>query len=69
MNLTLIDLPGLTKVAVGMLFYFIKNGNHLVLVLGLPLATCSFANTEGQSESIVQDIENMVRSYVDKVTN
>ncbi|CAD6219962.1 unnamed protein product [Miscanthus lutarioriparius] len=36
-NLTLIDLPGLTKVAV-----------------------------EGQSESIVEDIENMVRSYVDK---
>ncbi|KAG2546413.1 hypothetical protein PVAP13_9KG031926 [Panicum virgatum] len=36
-NLTLIDLPGLTKVAV-----------------------------EGQAESIVQDIENMVRSYVDK---
>ncbi|KAL6906361.1 hypothetical protein ACP4OV_003962 [Aristida adscensionis] len=36
-NLTLIDLPGLTKVAV-----------------------------EGQPESIVQDIETMVRSYVDK---
>ncbi|KAL5225460.1 hypothetical protein ABZP36_012099 [Zizania latifolia] len=36
-NLTLIDLPGLTKVAV-----------------------------EGQPESIAQDIENMVRSYVDK---
>ncbi|KAL0380015.1 UNVERIFIED_CONTAM: Dynamin-related protein 1E [Sesamum angustifolium] len=36
-NLTLIDLPGLTKVAV-----------------------------EGQPESIVQDIENMVRSYVEK---
>ncbi|KAL6500096.1 Phragmoplastin drp1e [Orobanche gracilis] len=36
-NLTLIDLPGLTKVAV-----------------------------EGQPESIVEDIENMVRSYVDK---
>ncbi|KAK8445419.1 hypothetical protein SEVIR_9G321500v4 [Setaria viridis] len=36
-NLTLIDLPGLTKVAV-----------------------------EGQPETIVQDIENMVRSYVDK---
>ncbi|XP_062083933.1 phragmoplastin DRP1E-like [Humulus lupulus] len=36
-NLTLIDLPGLTKVAV-----------------------------EGQPESIVKDIENMVRSYVDK---
>ncbi|XP_071708802.1 phragmoplastin DRP1A-like [Rutidosis leptorrhynchoides] len=36
-NLTLIDLPGLTKVAV-----------------------------EGQSDSIVQDIENLVRSYVEK---
>ncbi|XP_043696148.1 phragmoplastin DRP1C [Telopea speciosissima] len=36
-NLTLIDLPGLTKVAV-----------------------------EGQPDSIVEDIENMVRSYVDK---
>uniref|UniRef100_A0A7N0TDN9 Dynamin-related protein 1E n=1 Tax=Kalanchoe fedtschenkoi TaxID=63787 RepID=A0A7N0TDN9_KALFE len=36
-NLTLIDLPGLTKVAV-----------------------------EGQPESIVEDIENMVRAYVDK---
>ncbi|KAG5023027.1 hypothetical protein AAZX31_07G158800 [Glycine max] len=36
-NLTLIDLPGLTKVAV-----------------------------EGQSDTIVQDIENMVRSYVEK---
>ncbi|GMP23110.1 hypothetical protein CsSME_00000833 [Camellia sinensis var. sinensis] len=37
-NLTLIDLPGLTKVAI-----------------------------DGQSESIVQDIENMVRSYIEKV--
>ncbi|KAL3537145.1 hypothetical protein ACH5RR_000511 [Cinchona calisaya] len=36
-NLTLIDLPGLTKVAV-----------------------------EGQPESVVEDIENMVRSYVEK---
>ncbi|KZV57680.1 dynamin-related protein 5A-like [Dorcoceras hygrometricum] len=36
-NLTLIDLPGLTKVAV-----------------------------EGQSDSIVMDIENMVRSYIEK---
>ncbi|CAI9279056.1 unnamed protein product [Lactuca saligna] len=36
-NLTLIDLPGLTKIAV-----------------------------EGQSDSIVQDIENMVRSYIEK---
>ncbi|KAM0983384.1 hypothetical protein FF1_010990 [Malus domestica] len=37
-NLTLIDLPGLTKVAV-----------------------------EGQPDTIVEDIENMVRSYVEKV--
>ncbi|XP_075521207.1 dynamin-related protein 5A-like [Primulina tabacum] len=36
-NLTLIDLPGLTKVAI-----------------------------DGQSESIVMDIENMVRSYIEK---
>ncbi|KAG0556007.1 hypothetical protein KC19_11G019300 [Ceratodon purpureus] len=36
-NLTLIDLPGLTKIAV-----------------------------EGQSDSIVGDIENMVRSYIEK---
>ncbi|XP_044503663.1 dynamin-related protein 5A-like [Mangifera indica] len=36
-NLTLVDLPGLTKVAV-----------------------------EGQPESTVQDIENMVRSYIEK---
>ncbi|KAL3833018.1 hypothetical protein ACJIZ3_007754 [Penstemon smallii] len=36
-NLTLIDLPGLTKVAI-----------------------------DGQPESIVQDIENMVRTYVEK---
>ncbi|KAF2324885.1 hypothetical protein P3X46_003539 [Hevea brasiliensis] len=36
-NLTLIDLPGLTKVAV-----------------------------EGQPESIVMDIENMIRSYIEK---
>ncbi|RVX04134.1 Dynamin-related protein 5A [Vitis vinifera] len=37
-NLTLIDLPGLTKVAV-----------------------------EGQPDSIVQDIENMVRSFIEKM--
>ncbi|KAE9614070.1 putative dynamin central domain, dynamin, GTPase domain, GTPase effector domain, Dynamin superfamily [Lupinus albus] len=36
-NLTLVDLPGLTKIAV-----------------------------DGQSDSIVQDIENMVRSYIEK---
>ncbi|CAA6666992.1 unnamed protein product [Spirodela intermedia] len=40
-NLTLIDLPGLTKVAVG-------------------------KDALGQPDSIVQDIENMVRSYVEK---
>ncbi|KAL2325805.1 hypothetical protein Fmac_024863 [Flemingia macrophylla] len=39
-NLTLIDLPGLTKVVV-----------------------------EGQSETIVQDIENMVRSYIEKAND
>ncbi|XP_062079263.1 phragmoplastin DRP1C-like [Humulus lupulus] len=38
-NLTVIDLPGLTKVVV-----------------------------EGQPETIVEDIENMVRSYVEKVS-
>ncbi|KAF9620200.1 hypothetical protein IFM89_010935, partial [Coptis chinensis] len=37
-NLTLIDLPGMTKVAI-----------------------------EGQPDSIVEDIDNMVRSYVEKV--
>ncbi|GJX98871.1 dynamin-related protein 1A [Tanacetum coccineum] len=37
-NLTLIDLPGLTKVVV-----------------------------EGQSESIMADVENMVRSYIEKM--
>jgi hypothetical protein len=37
-NLTLIDLPGLTKIAI-----------------------------EGQSDSIVGEIENMVRSYIEKV--
>ena len=36
-NLTLVDLPGLTKIAV-----------------------------EGQADSIVQEIEQMVRSYVEK---
>ncbi|KAL2328164.1 hypothetical protein Fmac_021591 [Flemingia macrophylla] len=39
-NLTLIDLPGLTKVVV-----------------------------EGQSETIVQDIENMVCSYIEKAND
>ncbi|KVH97314.1 Dynamin [Cynara cardunculus var. scolymus] len=39
-NLTLIDLPGLTKVAI-----------------------------EGQLDSVVQDIENMVRSYIEKLVS
>ncbi|KAG8042853.1 hypothetical protein GUJ93_ZPchr0083g33702 [Zizania palustris] len=43
-NLTLIDLPGLTKVAIGK--FFIVN--------------------QGQPDSIVQDIENMVRSFIEK---
>lgn len=69
MNLTLIDLPGMTKVAVGnnflilfLQFYLLKNSpmqNIIMLCL-------SYA--EGQPESIVQDIDNMVRSYVDKVS-
>uniref|UniRef100_A0A0E0L5I9 Dynamin-type G domain-containing protein n=1 Tax=Oryza punctata TaxID=4537 RepID=A0A0E0L5I9_ORYPU len=49
-NLTLIDLPGLTKVAVGPF-------------PDLPLAICF---SEGQPDSIVQDIENMVRSFIEK---
>lgn len=28
-----------------------------------------FQNTEGQPDSIVQDIENMVRSYIEKVVS
>ncbi|KAA3460316.1 dynamin-related protein 1E-like [Gossypium australe] len=50
-NLTLIDLPGLTKVAVGIPPAFLLRSLFLV---------------EGQPESIVQDIESMVRSYVEK---
>jgi hypothetical protein len=66
-NLTLIDLPGLTKVAVGngtlialRYFYFHLTFTFILVILLLFI-------TEGQPESIAQDIENMVRSYVDKV--
>ncbi|KAJ8444708.1 hypothetical protein Cgig2_030382 [Carnegiea gigantea] len=48
-NLTLIDLPGLTKVAV----------EFLTSIL-------CFITAEGQPETIVHDIENMVRSYIEK---
>ncbi|KAL8172559.1 hypothetical protein V2J09_024363 [Rumex salicifolius] len=55
-NLTLIDLPGLTKVAVACcLLQFLTIGcwNYWVVV-------------DGQPESIVQDIEDMVRSFIEK---
>jgi hypothetical protein len=66
--LTLIDLPGLTKVAVGNvsidLAFLLLLAYSSLLYYYLTIVT---ATTEGQPESIVQDIENMVRSYVDKV--
>jgi GTPase involved in cell partitioning and DNA repair len=66
--LTLIDLPGLTKVAVGNvsidLAFLLWLAYSSLLYYYLTIVT---ATTEGQPESIVQDIENMVRSYVDKV--
>lgn len=69
-NLTLIDLPGLTKVAVGM-FYFqcwlCVELHDAILFVSHQLRRLFFS--EGQPESIVEDIENMVRSYVEKVMN
>lgn len=60
MNLTLVDLPGLTKVAVGM--------NSLPpLWLSTKVIYSVFYFPEGQPETIVEDIESMVRTYVDKV--
>lgn len=73
-NLTLIDLPGLTKVAVGEFVIFI-------ILHSFVLATVSSMETsfqlnkmfvwlffvDGQPDSIVMDIENMVRSYIEKV--
>ena len=74
-NLTLIDLPGLTKVAVGtqlidmsflswtvlweffsFYFYDVHGANSFLVKI-----------TDGQPDSIVHDIENMVRSYIEKV--
>lgn len=66
-NLTLIDLPGLTKVAVGkyIFFPFILLVNYQFMGILCDVKTFTFA--EGQPDSVVEDIENMVRSYVDKV--
>ncbi|KAG6394995.1 hypothetical protein SASPL_145586 [Salvia splendens] len=57
-NLTLIDLPGLTKVAVGEFAIF-------MFLLSFVIATVS-SSLNGQPDSIVMDIENMVRSYIEK---
>ncbi|KAL8198050.1 hypothetical protein R6Q57_024623 [Mikania cordata] len=59
-NLTLIDLPGLTKVAVGTflnLSSFNFDWTNLIW---------SYFFAEGQPESIVEDIEKMVRTYVER---
>lgn len=66
-NLTLIDLPGLTKVAVGMCIFppFILLVHHQFV--GSLCDVNFFTLAEGQPDSVVEDIENMVRSYVDKV--
>lgn len=67
-NLTLIDLPGLTKVAVGK---YLRSFNYLLCSANNSLFTMNlldvFVFAEGQPESIVRDIEDMVRSYVEKV--
>ena len=67
-NLTLIDLPGLTKVAVGksflMLRYCLLYSFVVVCVTNLQLYILII---EGQPDSIVHDIENMVRSFIEKV--
>ncbi|KAG6782894.1 hypothetical protein POTOM_012320 [Populus tomentosa] len=72
-NLTLIDLPGLTKVAVGELhlcFYsWLPSYLHAFFfftILQFMNIQYVFSNAEGQPDSIVQDIENMVRSYIEK---
>ncbi|KAI8010808.1 Dynamin-related protein 1A [Camellia lanceoleosa] len=61
-NLTLIDLPGLTKVAIGEIANLNVCTSFLVIILIVLIIV------DGQYESIVQDIENMVRSYIEKVT-
>ncbi|KAK4743017.1 hypothetical protein SAY87_001018 [Trapa incisa] len=71
-NLTFIDLPGLTKVSVGEFFIGI-----IIFFLPIVLIYQLFAYiteillilshfAEGHLDSIVQDIEMMVRSYVEK---
>ncbi|KAK9151686.1 hypothetical protein Syun_009995 [Stephania yunnanensis] len=50
-NLTMIDLLGLTKVAVGKFYCF---------------AIVGMLKSEGQPDSILQEIENMVRSFIEK---
>ncbi|GMP43803.1 hypothetical protein CsSME_00013021 [Camellia sinensis var. sinensis] len=59
-NLTLIDLPGLTKVAIGEIANLNVCMSFLVIILIVLIIV------DGQSESIVQDIENMVQSYIEK---
>lgn len=90
-NLTLIDLPGLTKVAVGKLgflnfflqviwvlyFFWFESSYELFMIddwiSKLHMNSHMTENihslwyVDGQSESIVQDIENMVRSFIEKV--
>ncbi|KAK9121377.1 hypothetical protein Syun_018994 [Stephania yunnanensis] len=51
-NLTMIDLPGLTKVAVGKFYCF---------------AIVGMLKSEANLDSISQEIENMVRSFIEKV--
>lgn len=67
-NLTLVDLPGLTKVAVGnfnsIIMFFSYFASSILVTVDYWLMMSS---AEGQPESIVEDIENMVRSYVAKV--
>ena len=67
-NLTLIDLPGLTKVAVGMYCIWLLVMNLIFeLDIFVPYWLKILFFAEGQPETIVEDIENMVRSYVEKV--
>lgn len=78
-NLTLVDLPGLTKIAVGELLrmnicikvkynlnfqtFYTSNGKVQKVIPSFYLGIA-----EGQPDSIVQDIENMVRAFIEKVT-
>lgn len=68
-NLTLIDLPGLTKVAVGKFHaYYLNIQDVLFSVISyLEKLTNLYGFPEGQPDSIVGDIENMVRSFIEKV--